>query len=155
MVKAEKLDSLDREILNEIQKNVCQPRICILSRNLGKPSTTIYQRLKKLEKAGLITSYCGQVDFRKAGKELIVWMLIALKSKLDFEKTGQILMNIPNIVEVHYISGSYDFLIKARIANTDKYYEFSTKYIQQLPGLIKTEGFITTKSFKEGGSVYL
>ncbi len=152
---AEKLDFLDKDLLNEIQGSVCQPKINTLAKKLGKPTTTIYQRLKKLEQKGLITGYRGSIDCNKVGKPLTVWMLIALGSKRDFEEVGKALMKMPGVVEVHYVSGIYDFLIKAKMLDTEEYYHFSTKHIQQLQGVIRTEGFISTKIFKEGAPLFI
>lgn len=150
------LDSLDINLINEIQKkNSCLPRISFLAKKTGKAKTTIFQRLKKMEKEGVIETYSGKINPQKVGKSLVVWMLIAVESKKDFEKIGESFCKIPNVLEVHYVSGIYDFLIKARVADANEYYKLSTKYIQQFPGLVRTEGFITTKSFKESNFIFI
>ncbi|MBI5871888.1 Lrp/AsnC family transcriptional regulator [archaeon] len=144
------IDSFDRSLINAVQKrNSCVPKISVLAKQLGKPRTTIFQRLKRLEKEGIILTYHGKIALQKVGKPLTVWMLIALASKQDFEKIGQELTKIPGVMEVHYVSGIYDFLVKVKVSDTDEYYNFSTKYIQQISGAVRTEGFITTKIFKE------
>lgn len=149
------LDKLDKVILNEIQKDISQPKVSLVAKRLGKPVTTIHQRLKKLKKEGIIKGYIGKVDPEKIGKPLIVWILLAFESAQEYEKIGEKLSHLPCIQEVHFVSGIYSFLIKLRVKDVNEYYQISTQQIQQMPGLIRIEGIVTYKTFLERDEIFV
>ena len=149
------LDKLDREILNEVQKDISQPRVSLIAKKLGKPVTTIHQRLKKLKKEGFIRSYIGKINPEKIGKPLVVWILLAFESAQEYEKIGEKLSHLPCIQEVHFVSGIYSFLIKLRVKDVNEYYLISTQKIQQMLGLIRIEGIVTYKTFLERHEIFV
>lgn len=150
-----KLDELDKKILNEVQGDVSQPKVSLLAKKIGKPATTIHQRLKKLKKEGFIKGYCAKLNPEAIGRPLIVWMLLAFESKQDFEEIGKKLAQISNVQEIHFVSGTYAFLLKLRVKEVEEYYRISTQKIQQMPGLSQIEGLVTYKTFLEKDSFFV
>ncbi len=149
---SKKLDELDKKILNAVQEDVSQPKVSLLAKKIGKPVTTIHQRLKRLEKEGLIKGYFAKIDPYKIDKPLVVWMLLAFESKQDFDVIGKKLSQMSAVQEVHFVSGIYAFLLKIRVKEVNEYYQISTQKIQQIPGIVRVEGLISYKTFSEKDS---
>ncbi len=104
-----KLDNIDKKVLKEVQqKDSATPKINAIAEKLGLSPATVYNRIKKLRKAKVITGYSARVNANKIGKGLTVFSLIKLeypKSAKDIEFdeiVGKWIANIdPAIQEVH------------------------------------------------------
>ena len=143
-----KLDNLDKNILQEIQKDACQSSKKI-SRKLGKPRTTIVNRIKRLEKEGVIDHYTAIINPQKAGLGFLTYFFIQGPRGKDFdiESFGKTLAKLPGMLEVHSVAGEYDYIIKARFKDVDDYF-VQSKFLASKVAL-KGGGIITTHTFKE------
>lgn len=119
------LDQTDKTILNLLQENA-KITHKQLSHSLNLSVTAIYERVKKLEKAGIIEKYAAVLDRKSLGRELLV--LIQVKLNVHSHKNiGVFEKEISNLEEVHecfHVSGDYDYLLKATFDNMDGYRDF-------------------------------
>lgn len=151
-----KLDDLDRKILNELQKeDACTPKVSRIAIRVGAPATTVQQRIKKLTDGRAIRGYKADVDGKNVGKGITTFMLAKIDrgKKADIDEIGRNLCKIPNVQEVFFITGEWDFLVKVKIANIDEYYNFSSKYVIQTPGIVESHSITVPKTFKEDSAV--
>ncbi len=116
------LDELDRKIINLLQENA-RMKNSEIAQKLGKPTSTIYERVKKLEKAGVIKGYRAVVDPRKVGYEIVGFILGEPRytEDLDWEEVGRKLAKIPGVQEVYFLTGQDDYLLKLRAKDSDDY----------------------------------
>ena len=125
--KAKQIDEIDLKLLNLLQQN---SRITIrsLSEKLFLSTTPIYERIKKLEKNGLIKQYITLLDPKKIEKNLTVYISINLTkhTKEVVEKFEQAIDKLDEVSECYYISGNFDFLLKVYCKNMDAYHDFLT-----------------------------
>ena len=125
--KAKQIDEIDLKLLNLLQQN---SRITIrsLSEKLFLSTTPIYERIKKLEKSGLIKQYITLLDPKKIDKNLTVYISINLTkhTKEVVEKFEQAIDKLDEVSECYYISGNFDFLLKVYCKNMDAYHDFLT-----------------------------
>ncbi len=113
------IDSKDKAILNELQKN-CKQSSRQLSKKLGIPATTIHQRIKKLEKEGVLLGYHAVVDPKKVGynSSAIVFIQVEhfvpsiVKKKTDMPHPLEELSKLPYVQEAYALTGEDDLLIK-------------------------------------------
>jgi DNA-binding Lrp family transcriptional regulator len=125
--KAKQIDEIDLKLLNLLQQN---SRITIrsLSEKLFLSTTPIYERIKKLEKSGLIKQYITLLDPKRLDKNLIVYISINLvkHTKEVVEKFEQAIEKLDEVSECYYISGNFDFLLKVYCKDMDAYHDFLT-----------------------------
>ncbi len=151
-----KLDEFDKKLLNEAQKkDACIPKIALIAKRLNKPRTTIYQRLQKLKKDGMILGYSAEVDSKNVGKEITAYMLGVAEHGKDVKEIAKNLCKIPCVQEVHFVTGDWDFLIKAKVSTIEEYYNFSAAQVMQTHGIVRTMGLIVPQVFKEESKINL
>jgi DNA-binding Lrp family transcriptional regulator len=79
----------------------------------------VLERVKKLEKEGVIVGYEVRLDPKAVGLALTVFMHIKTSDAVGRPAIGQEIAEINGIQEVHWIAGEYNYLIKARVNSTD------------------------------------
>jgi len=120
-----KFDTLDQQLLMNLQEN---GKITYkdLSDKLNLSSTAIHERIKKLEKSGVIEKYVALVNRRMIGKELLVFSHIKLQQHSQehikiFEAEIQTLKEVQSCF---HVSGDYDYIVKMSFENMDEYRDF-------------------------------
>src|SRR6478735_6318310 len=110
------LDKLDRHILRILQQ---EGRISMkdLGERVGLSVTPCIERVKRMERDGVISGYYARVNPVELGAALLVFVEITLdhKSGNMFEQFRREVQRIPEVLECHLVSGDFDYLIKARI----------------------------------------
>jgi DNA-binding Lrp family transcriptional regulator len=121
------IDEIDLKLLNLLQEN---SRITIksLAEKLFLSTTPVYERIKKLEKAGYIKQYITLLDPKKIDKNLIVYISINLSShtKVAVEAFEKAIEKLDEVSECYYVSGNFDFLLKVYCRDMDDYHDFIT-----------------------------
>eukprot|EP01032_Pedospumella_encystans_P030603 gene30603-34540_t len=129
------LDKLDRKILRILQED---GRISMkdLSEQVGLSITPAIERVKRMERDGVITGYHARIDPPALGAKLLVFVEITLntKSASMFEQFRREVLRIPEVQECHLVSGDFDYLIKARIHEMAEYRKLLGEMLLQLPG---------------------
>lgn len=120
-----KFDKTDIRILNLLQQNA---RITSkeISEKLGLTKTPIYERIKKLERRGIIKSYVTLLDHNKIDKNLIVFINVSLNkhTKEVVESFISQVNAFTEVMECYYISGNADFLLKVYCKDMNDYQDF-------------------------------
>jgi len=101
-----KLDDIDKSILRILQKDA-KISMKEVGEKVNLSSTPVFQRVKRLEKLGIIESYSAIINTNKIESRIIVFAEVNLKihkqSELDdFEET---MRNMPEILECYHITG--------------------------------------------------
>ena len=112
------IDEIDIDILNIIQNN---GRIANaeLARKLGMAPSGVLERVKKLEKEGVIVGYEVRLNPKAIGLALTVFMHLKTADAVGCTTIGQEIAAMRGIQEVHWIAGEYNYLVKARVHSTD------------------------------------
>ncbi len=107
------IDDKDREILRQLQKNCKQP-VRKIAKELGLRVTTTYDRIRRMEKLGIIEGYAAQIDPNKVGVPSSVYVLVRLAPSHATSQAiiAKAILNIKGISECHLITGDYDMIIK-------------------------------------------
>lgn len=119
------LDEIDKKILNILQKD---GRITTkaLADMLGLTTTPVFERVKRLEKNGVIDKYVALLNQRNIDRKLIVFISISIKNhtRSYLETFSQEMESIPEVMEVYHIAGNYDFLVKVIMKDMEAYQKF-------------------------------
>jgi Lrp/AsnC family leucine-responsive transcriptional regulator len=116
------LDKIDHHILSILQEDA---RIVMkdLAEQVGLSLTPCIERVKRMERDGVITGYHARVSPQAMGLQILVFVEITLhqKSEKAFDRFRRAMMGIPEVMECHLVSGDFDYLIKARIPEMSEY----------------------------------
>jgi len=135
-----KLDKTDKAILNILQKD-SSCTIKDIANRLHLSTTPIFDRMKKLEKAGVIKKYVALVDPKQIDKRLIVFVNVSIKEhgKDAIDNFVNKVIDFDEVMECHHISGDADFLIKLIVSDIDSYNQFILEKLAVIPNLGKVE----------------
>lgn len=144
------LDRTDRKILDILQR---QGRISIteLAQQVGLSTSPCSDRVKRLERDGVITGYHARVAPDKLGKSLLVFVEIKLSSKSPdvFEKVRKELTHMPEVQECHLVSGNFDYLVKARLRGMGEYRHLLGDILKKLPVPAESHSYVVMEEVKE------
>lgn len=147
-----KLDRIDRKILRKLQED---GRISYvdLAAAVGLSTSPCLERVKRLEKDGYIKGYTALLEPRLLGGGLLVFVEISLTytSPQVFEEFKRALVTLPQVLECHLVSGNFDYLLKARIANMAAYRELLGELLRVLPGVRNSHTLVVMEEVKESG----
>ncbi|MEM4481778.1 MAG: Lrp/AsnC family transcriptional regulator [Desulfurococcaceae archaeon] len=148
MREGTEFDELDLDILREIEEN---PRAGIrdLAKKLKTPKSTIYYRMKKLERSGVIKGYRVVLDGEKLGFEYHVVILIKGKYGPKYhDEVGRLLSKNPYVQAVYYVLGDVDFVVIGRFPRKEVYLAFLEEIINS--GLVeRSNTIVVAKQVKE------
>ncbi len=144
-----KLDRTDLLILAELQHDGRLSNL-ELSRRVNLSPTPCLNRVRRLERDGLITGYGAFVDPAKVGAALLVFVEIVLDRTTEdvFDAFKRAVSDIPEILECHLLSGGYDYLIKARVRDMTAYREFLGKSLVSLPSVRESHTYVVMEEVK-------
>ena len=117
-----KLDKINRQILNELQEDSSITN-AELAERLNLPTTTVFDRVKKLEANGIISKRVAIVNPEKLGKETIAFVSLSMESHTlkNLQKFWKAVEEIPEVLECYHIAGENDFLLKIITDNMRSY----------------------------------
>ena len=136
------LDAIDRKILKFLIKNARMPFLEI-ARECGISGAAIHQRIRKLDESGVILGSRLIVDPKMLGFDVCAHIGIIIKAPQQLMQTMEKLRDVPEIVECHFITGSYNILAKLYCLDNEHLMRTIFDGILRIPGVSTTETFIS------------
>jgi Lrp/AsnC family transcriptional regulator, leucine-responsive regulatory protein len=123
----EKLDKLDKKILNLLQ-NDCTLNTKQIADQVGLTVTPAYERIKRMEKRGVIEKYVAILSKEKIGKTLVVYCSVSLQvhSRPLLKKFEQAISKMEEVMECYHTAGTFDYLLKVVSNDMSHYQDFIT-----------------------------
>src|SRR5579871_4085994 len=116
------LDEVDIHILSLLQKD---GRItnADLAKSVGLSPPSVLQRVRALEKAGLVRGYVALLDSERLGLRIMAWVQITLSlhQEQPIERFRRAIQDIPEIMECYHVSGDFDYLLKVLVKDMRSY----------------------------------
>lgn len=149
-MKTPALDRTDLRILDILQR---EGRISMteLGERIGLSTSPCAERVRRLERAGVITGYHARVDPRALGKSLLVFVEITLAQKSGevFDRVRRELHTLPEVMECHLVAGSFDYLIKARLQDMADYRDLLDHILRRLGVPAQSHSYVVMEEAKE------
>lgn len=130
---AVRLDALDRKILAELQRDAGQS-LDDIAKNVGSSKTPVWNRVKKLRDAGVVSAPTVVLDAEKLGFEACFFVLIRT-SEHEAEWQRRFLTALrarPEVQEAHRLAGEIDYILKVRVPNARAYDAFYQALISEV-----------------------
>lgn len=145
------MDIIDVKILEVLQSN-SRVSISELSKKVNLSLSAVSERLKKLEGSNVIEKYTVILNSQALDKELSVIMNISLENPHQTNEFLNFVRNEDEILECHYITGEYDYVLKITTRNTATLENLMNR-IKGISGIKRTQTNVVLSSLKHLYSV--
>lgn len=150
------LDRIDRKILDILQR---QGRISMteLAEQIGLSTSPCSERVRRLERSGVITGYHARVNPQAIGRPLLVFVEITLSAKSGdvFDRVRRELAHLPEVLECHLVSGGFDYLVKARLQAMTEYRELLSTILNRIPVPCQSHSYVVMEEVRESSYLRL
>lgn len=144
------LDRIDLKILDILQR---EGRISVteLAERVSLSATPCSDRIKRMEREGVISGYHARVNPAALDKNLLVFLEIKLSAKSGdvFDKVKKELLYVPEVMECHLVSGDFDYLVKARLTEMNEYRRLLGEILKRLPASAESRSYVVMEEIKE------
>lgn len=138
------LDEKDLQVLEELKENAKRTTGQI-SKRINIPITTVHNRIKKLEKLGIIKRYTVEVDYKKLEKPLAAYVMVQViymlpsGVKVMQEDVAKEIKSLPEVESVELLTGTTDILVKVRVKDVDELNDFIIRKLRKIEGVDKVQ----------------
>jgi DNA-binding Lrp family transcriptional regulator len=150
------LDGVDLRILEILQEDA-RVANAELARRVGLTPTPTLERVRRLERLGVVRGYTAVVDPEALGLRLTVMASVTLAmhdaAAVDAFLRG--IESLPEVMECHHLTGEADFLLKVRVADTRAYERLLRESLTQLPGVRQIRSSVVLSTPKNRTAVPL
>lgn len=150
------LDSIDKKLLQFLQQD-CKQTTKELSLKLNLSVTAVYERIKKLEREGVIDRYVSVINKDKVGMAFVVFCQIKLAqhSKEYLTKFEAEVTKLNEVLECFHISGEYDYLLKVLVKDMDHFRSFMVTKLTTIQHIGSTQSSFTISEVKNTTAINL
>jgi Lrp/AsnC family leucine-responsive transcriptional regulator len=150
------LDKKDRQLVKLLQED-CKKTTKEYADNLQLSKTAVYERIRRLERTGVITNYVALVDKEKVERDFTVLCHIKLvqhtkENVLRFERE---ILKLEEVSECFHVSGDYDYILKVSVKNMKNYREFMVTKLTAINNIGSTQSSFSIREVKNSPSVYI
>lgn len=140
------MDEKDRKILDLLQWDA-KLSTSQIGKQLSIPTTTVFNRIKALEKEGIIKGYTAKLDYAKLGLPITGHILVTVSYTLhDGERVSQevVAREIKRLgcESVSIVTGETDIIVKVRVADVEQLNDFVVRKLRAIKGVDKTRTMI-------------
>jgi len=144
-----KLDQTDIKLLALLQSD-SKKTTAAYANSLNLSTTAIYERIKRLEKSGVITNYVALVDKKKVNKSFVILCHVKLiqhvkEYVIRFEREVQ---QLNEVAECYHISGDYDYILKIYVSDMEAYRDFMVTKLTALNNIGSTQSSFVINEVK-------
>ena len=144
------LDPIDQTILQLLQQDAKMGTKEIAAR-VGLTQTPTFERIKRLERWGVIKKYSIQIDRKKLGVELGVFCLVSLKNhSIETLKTFEdAIREFDEVSNCYYIAGTFDYSLYIEVKDMEEYQRFLTLKLASISNIAQVQSAFVMNSIKE------
>ncbi|MBD0849700.1 Lrp/AsnC family transcriptional regulator [Maribacter arenosus] len=144
-----KFDEIDSKLLGLLQED-SKKTTKEYAHHLNLSVTAVYERIKRLEKTGIIRKYVALVDKKKIDRAFVVLCHVKLVQHtkayvLQFEKEVQ---GLQEVVECYHTSGDYDYILKIYVRDMEAYRDFMVTKLTALNHIGSTQSSFVINEVK-------
>ncbi|MEM0094999.1 MAG: Lrp/AsnC family transcriptional regulator [Candidatus Micrarchaeaceae archaeon] len=140
------MEEVDEEILSLVDSGIT--RYTAIAKKLNMNLSTVHFRIKKLEKAGIIKRYRGDIDWAKAGFPFMAFVFVNIDVDL-LKKLGKTqeqllkeLLGNAFVREGYVITGDQDIMLRVIARDSAHFKDILLKHIDSKSGVVKTKTII-------------
>lgn len=149
-----KLDAIDRGILRYLQEDAKQTNK-ELSAKLNLSVTAVFERIKKLERVGMIKKYVAILDKKQLSLGFMVFCHVKLAQHTEANIIGfeAEISKLPEVLECFHVSGEFDYLLKVVVADMDAFRTFMINKLTSLNHIGSTQSSFNINEVKNSTAI--
>ena len=143
------LSGEDRRILSQLQADGRMTNADLADR-VGLSTSPCWRRVRRLEDEGVIRRYRAELDRRKIGLGVLVYVSIQIDKHSDTDASAfeSEIAQLPEVISCHSVAGGTDFILMVVCRDLDAYAEFSMTTLRRLPGIKAMTTNVALKEIK-------
>ncbi|SMX25279.1 Lrp/AsnC family transcriptional regulator [Boseongicola aestuarii] len=147
-----RLDARDLDILRVLSTDGRITKTALATR-VGLSPTPCWERLKKLEKAGLIERYRAEINLRRLGPNVTVFVAVELSdhTAASFHAFESAMQSYDEVLACWALGGGFDYILKIVTRDIDAYQRLIDEMLNARIGLAKYFTYVVTKPVKDHG----
>ncbi len=145
------MDEIDVKILKCLRGNA-RENASVISEKVNMSVSAVIERIRKLEHSGIIQYHTTIIDSAKAGKDVTAFISVSLENPKYLERFNALILQNREILECHYITGDFDFMLKVATDNTQSL-EHLLNTVKSIAGVQSTRTIVILSSGKNKHSV--
>ncbi len=128
-----------------------------LAAKLGLTTTPVYERIRRMEREGIIKGYVALVDRARVNKPLVVMCAVSLKEHAQrrLQQFEQSVCALPEVTEVLHIAGGFDYLLKVVVRDMAEYQHFIVNKLAGLDNVGTAQSSFVLTELKQSTAVPL
>ena len=147
------IDDIDLKILSILQNNG-RSRLADIAEDVTLSPPAVMERVKKLEASGVIRGYHALIDGKKVGKDITAFIGVSIGNQRDIDGFACKMMQQPDVLECHHVTGEETFIVKAKAANTGSLEKLLGE-IRSVEGVTRTVTKVVLSTAKENQALFL
>lgn len=144
------LDAIDKRILAALQAHG-RLSIVDLAEKVHLTKTPCSERVRRLERDGVITGYTALVDPGRVAQDHVTVVHVTLSQTADnsLDEFNRAVRRLPEVQSCLMIAGSFDYMLKVRTRDITHYRALLGDQIAKLPGVMQTHSFAVMETVKD------
>ncbi len=146
------LDKIDLQIIHLMQKDA-KMKIKEVAAKLNMTNTPIFDRIKKLEKAGVVTGYSARISKEKVGLHLVAFCSITLDkhNQHNIKQFETEVKKLEEVIECYHIAGMVDYMLKVVARDMIEYQSFIATKLAALDNIGRVQSSFVMTAVKDDG----
>lgn len=150
------LDTKDIKLVHLLQED-CKKTTKQYADSLQLSKTAVYERIRRLERNGVITQYVALVDKEKVRRDFMVLCQIRLvqhtkENVLKFERE---ILKLEEVSECFHVGGDYDYILKIHVEDMKSYREFMLTKLTTINNIGNTQSSFVINEVKNSPAVHI
>ncbi len=142
------IDRSDRLLLNLVQSD-CRRSYADLAKESGLSTSTVHDRLKRLQARGVIKGQVALLDPLALGLDICAFVQVSLSHPTHAKSFLEKIVTFPEVQECHHVTGDFDYLLKIRARNALALEAVITEKIKAIDGVTRSHTAIALSSAKD------
>jgi len=150
------LDKIDLQIIHSLQKDA-KMKIKEIAAELNMTNTPIFDRIKKLEQAGVIMGYSARIAKEKVGLHLVAFCSITLDkhNQNNIKQFELEIKKLEEVIECYHIAGMVDYMLKVVARDMIEYQSFIATKLAALDNIGRVQSSFVMTAVKDEGMLPL
>ena len=125
-----------------------------LAKRINLSAAPCWERLKRLEDAGIITGYHAEIALKKVAPHIVVFMAAELENhrSADFQTFERAVQPLKEIVACWAVGGGFDYILQIVTTDIDSYQRLVDHLLEARVGLARYFTYVVTKPVKQAGA---
>jgi Lrp/AsnC family leucine-responsive transcriptional regulator len=142
------MDATDYAILNELKKNG-RASASEISKRVDLSVPAVAERIRKMEQAEIIRQYTIKINRNKIGQRLLAFIFVNIDKTENIGSFKNAIVRHDCVLECHHVAGTYDYLLKVIVEDTQALENFLSKTLKKIKGVSDSNTVIALTTLKE------